>query len=90
MKKRGKEKTAATQEAVFTVLNGVDGNMMLCSDLVELVNNYFAYTINGKAMGMFLRKQVNAGFIVKSKIRCEGYPELYWKLDCDSLEEFVK
>jgi hypothetical protein len=89
MKQRGKEKTEATQEAVYAVLSGVDGNIMLCADLVELVNNYFAYTINGKAMGMFLRKQFNAGFIVKSKMRTDGHPELYWKLDCDSLEEFI-
>jgi hypothetical protein len=90
MKKRGKEKAKRTQEAVWNVLSEKDGNEMLYSDLTELVSNWTRYSLTGKAVASFLRKQVNAGYIVKSRKRSDGMPETYWRLECDSLETFIK
>ena len=90
MKKRGKEKAKKTQEAVFTLLSEKHGNEMLCSDLAELVSAWTRYSLTGKAIASFLRKQVNNGYIVKSKRRQDGLAEVYWKLECDDLETFLK
>ena len=90
MKKRGKEKAKRTQEAVWNVLSDRDGNEMLYSDLTELVSNWTRYSVTGKAVASFLRKQVKAGYIVKSKKTSQGHTEHYWKLECDDLERFLK
>ena len=90
MKKRGKEKAQKTQEAVFSLLSEKQGNEMLCSDLAELVSAWTRYSLTGKAVASFLRKQVNNGYIVKSKRRQDGLAEVYWKLECDDLETFLK
>lgn len=90
MKKRGKEKAKRTQEAVWNVLSEKDGNEMLYSDLAELVSAWTRYSLTGKAVASFLRKQVNNGYIVKSKRRNDGMAEVYWKLECDDLETFIK
>lgn len=90
MKKRGKEKAKRTQEAVWNVLSEKDGNEMLYSDLTELVSNWTRYSLTGKAVALFLRKQVKAGYIVKTKKTTMGHTEQYWKLECDCVEQFVK
>lgn len=90
MKTRGKEKAKRTQEAVWNLLSEKDGNEMLCSDLAELVSNWTRFSLTGKALGAFFKKQVNNGYIVKTKRRVEGHPEVYWKLECEDIDAFVK
>ena len=90
MKKRGKEKAKRTQEAVWNVLSDKEGNEMLYSDLSEMVSNCTRYSVTGKAVALFLRKQVKAGYIVKTKKTAQGHTEQYWKLQCDDLDLFLK
>lgn len=89
MKKRSKEMQNKVRETAYDLLSEHDGNEMLCSDLADLVNNYFRHSINGKALGMILRQQVIAGTIVKRDARSGGFSERYWKLEDVSKEEFL-
>jgi len=89
MKKRSKEMQDKIRETAYDKLMEHDGNEMLCSDLTHFVDSFFRHSINGKALGMILRKQVLAGTIVKTDRRSNGNSERYWKLEPVSKETFL-
>ena len=89
MKKRSKEMQDKVRETAYDLLMEHEGNEMLCADLAELVNNFFRHSINGKALGMILRTQVNAGTLIKRDARSGGNSERYWKLEPVSKEVFL-
>ncbi len=80
MKKTSKEKWAATQETVYHVLSNKDGNEMQYNDLLEMVNNYFRFSMMGNAVALMLKKQKEAGYIEVSTRMIQGHRQLYWKL----------
>lgn len=80
IKKNSKEKWAATQETVYEVLSKKQGNEMQYNDLVEMVNNYFRFSIMGNAVALMLKKQKEAGLITYEVRMVGGHRQLYWKL----------
>ena len=90
IKKNSKEKWAATQETVFHVLSEKTGNEMLYSDLLEMVNNYFRFNLTGNAVGIMLGKHKKHGLIEVDIRMVDGYRQMYWKLNCDSKEEWME
>lgn len=85
-----KLKMEKVQEAVWNVLSEKEEHTMLYSDLVEIVNNMFQYSITGKSVAMYLRKQVREQKLVRVIARDEGFPMTYYQLHCDNLETFLK
>ena len=83
IKKNSKEKWSATQETVWHVLSEKDGNTMQYADLLEMVNNYFRFNMIGNAVGIMLKKQKEAGYIVVESKMIGGHRQLYWKLADD-------
>lgn len=90
IKKNSKEKWAATQETVYDVLANKDGNEMLYTDLLELVNNYFRFNLTGNSVGIMLKKQKEAGYIKVETRMVDGYRQMYWKLECDNKDDYME
>lgn len=90
IKKNSKEKWSATQETVYEVLANKEGNEMLYSDLLEMVNNYFRFNLTGNSIGIMLGKQKKLGLIEVEVRMVEGYRQLYWKLNCEDKDEWME
>ena len=87
--RKSKDKWQKVQETVHDVLTEKRGNEMLYSDLLEMVNNYFHFTISSHGLGMMLTKQKKQGYIQMDIRMVGGKRERYWKLVEPCKETFV-